>query len=405
MKNSYQSTEPAIVVDFKEALNRIIRTRDLEIISDTVIKGITINETGRKYQVSPERVRQIKRRSIPIIRPVSSEIKIIAELENILKDYDLIHRSDLNDYSGSSKQLINLYNYIFKPVKKLKSIGPGFYSFHNKKEINKLIKARIDAGGGQIDIFEVINSLNSSSLSRQKIAELFSNFKMITCIYSNVYFGITKRACLPVIIKNFFRGGIDLNNEADFNRLDNYYKEFNSDSKVKDTKKSYLAVLSKFPDGIIKLGPGRFTHIDNDHILPTLLKSIIAKIARDLQKYEEVDINKYYQECQQEPDFIDVESRTHLYSRLRAEYGHRFNFYREPRIISGKTGEGQKPPKKDIFEDYIRSQGGSVERLELKEHFMLRYQWTAIQIQKHINNASNIIVEKIDNIKYVRLLN
>lgn len=79
---------------------------------------------------------------------------------------------------------------------------------------------------------------------------------MTTCIYGNVFYGIHKKTCLPLIIKNFFRGGIDLHNEDDFKRLVNYYKEFNSDSTVKDTMKSYLTVFSKFPEGIIKMGPG-----------------------------------------------------------------------------------------------------------------------------------------------------
>lgn len=71
--------------------------------------------------------------------------------------------------------------------------------------------------------------------------------------------------------------------------------------------------------------------------------------------------------------------------------------------MPGRTGEGQKPSKKDIFAGYIRNQGGSVERAELKTHFKDEYKWTATQICHHINNADNVVIEKIDDIKYVKL--
>jgi len=400
---------------FKETISDLISERNLDIITEKIIENKTYKELGKQYNITPVRVQQIVRSSIATIKPEAERFDFINKLNRLLKDFELIHISDLRLINSensqaqlspeSLKKKVRLFNSLVSKEDKVNLIGDKFISIYPKDNLFKAIKAVIQLEGDQVHLLDLIKNIRTPGVNKEKAREFFSSFKKLTYIEGHIFYGTLKSQILQVIIKNFFPDGINFQNEDQFNRFVNYFKEFNDSKRLSHTKESYLSTIYKYPENLIKLSPFKYIHVDNDSINFSLIEKIGIELETDLKTMQEVDIARYYNKYKYSRDFQNVISPAHLYSRLKQEYSHKFNFYKEPRILPAVTKKTGIAYKKEIFENHIRAEGGKIERSRLKESLQEEYNWTARQICQHINNASNIIVEKIDNIKYVRLLN
>ncbi|MFN2362934.1 MAG: hypothetical protein ABR596_01460, partial [Halarsenatibacteraceae bacterium] len=298
---------------FKGEVSDLLCKRDLDIIAETIIEGKSADELSQKHEISYVRVKQIIRNCKFILKPEKERFIFIDKLNSLLKDYDLIHISKLKTINSQASHLrlnpallrkrVNLFNYLANPKEQINLIGDKFISIYPETVLLKAIRTEIEAEGGQVNLFDLIDKIRISNINNIKAREFFSVFDRLTFINGIIFYGNFKSKTLKLILKNFFPEGIDLNNEVQFNSLVNYYKEFNNSERLSHSKDSYLATLYKYPDQIIKLNPFKFIHVDNDPISPGLLENICGDIEKDFREKEEVDIARYYNKYQDSLEF------------------------------------------------------------------------------------------------------
>lgn len=388
----------------------IIPERDWNMMVER-INGRTLEEIGKNYEVTRERVRQIIAKGFETL--FGRYEKLFTSIAEELTQYPFINIYDYfnereDTLIDNASSLLQAYSVPFKIYGNYITIEErevfydklnSFYSdiAKNKDEthiysLNEIEEYVLDYFSGKelYSLRKVVEDLISKSF--EEIGENNYNFKS----------KISKARMCQIVFEKEFAQGLAIYKQQNLfiKKLNEYFPgEF-----VNDSARSIIANLTRDDNVILLWEVGFFKHISSVHenvskeTLAPIKDWLLLKLSEDIKQ---INANAAFGEFKELLNSLEIDTEHALFSLLKIHFPEAFNYSRSPTLVM--VGH-ERMEKKRIIEQYIKERNDYVSNEELSEHFMETLGWTKTMYDQSIS-ASEVLIKTFDGIVHEDCLN
>ena len=393
---------------------KFLNERDWEILQLRV-SGVTLEQIGKKFEISRERVRQIVKKSFDsMFKQYQKYFEYITDKikKNLFVNINsLFEKDDLN----IMRSIIEVYDLPFNIYKDYLYTGSredfiemidNFKSNINKSRSETYIYTREEIEEYVVD-FLTDNMVKGDNTDAKHVETLVNDLIKESFESTNVHNQyvykqkLTKARMCQIVFEKEFSNGLNVYKEIDkfVEKLLQYYpEEFRHDSE-----RSIIANLTRDEEIIILWKVGYFKHISAIH--PDINANTLAPIKDWLQSQlneNNIQINtraafgKFANVLKK----LEIDTEHALFSLLKIHFPKAFNYSRSPNLVM--VGHERKEKKK-IIEDFVRGFNGYVKNETLINHFIKTLGWKQTMYEQNVA-ASEFLIKTSDGLIHVDCL-
>jgi len=376
-----------------------IKPKFLKILKSRLLDKTTLQETGKIYSLTRERVRQIENMSVLKLSALINKDIIIETLSNILRKSILY----IDELPIENQELRLLYCEILShPQSKVKVIFD--------KELMALVEEREYSFRGIISKIEDTFQKGGKSLFYeidlmdylQAVFPKFSNIENLINILiekgiliklndKEYFFHYLYQSKKPMIefVFSLYPKGIDLYKDIDFikNELDKYFPNV----FTQEDKERRIATAVGNSENIFLWDWGKYIHIDYINLI--LEEYDFNKILKYIDSYlkdTQIDLEFCFKEFKKELLNIEIENKFALYTCLKLKFPDDYSYHKAPWI--SKPGMEKKSLTETLLnlmtEDRIYSLDELVSYMKTKK----------LRVQQLIEYSIDVIA--VDTFRY-----
>jgi RNA polymerase sigma factor (sigma-70 family) len=371
-------------------LANVLKENEYKILKYRYGEKLTLEETGKHFSVTRERVRQIAKKALKkvkmhlgrnyfyfVVSLFSSSRSIITKeelLAMIGKENEFLAEILKEDVNGFT-YFIKLDAYFFTPGKKIKFDNiddfmgdlPNFFYFNE-------YESALD---------EILKSIGIENPSIQMIKALIEDygFKQYGEIFSRTKLSIID--ILEILFRNFitvpFR--IDEEGYAQIQELAKKHLNYEFSSSVRA-----LDARIRDSDHILLVDRLTFQWFDSESFDQTIITKIDAYLKKRLKETNIINIEEVYNEFEADLQHLKINNKLHLYSIVR--------FYLDEDYIIGKgntlnifKNDADKINIEDSLLKTIQSFGGYCDKSQLQEIL----QWQPYKLDLGISSSKKLM--------------
>lgn len=388
-------------LDLNKFINKVILSNDidartLQICQDRYINDKTLEETGKRHDITRERVRQITSK-------IEKKILTLNIQEGLMLIIKFLFNEKIINYSDLEKMIKIEYKFIFEILKKDKAKNIKYYpltnrihlldkeEFFDKKDIDKriinIIK-ELDIFGNYDEIIDSIKILECEigPINNNIIQNIFKKYKIrkVNDKYIRLKDIKTNADRIELYMKTIFQDDLDFSNEETTYKLNRDFLIY-FDEKTNRNYRGWEALMIRV-DEIILIKPRTYIHINNLNINMPEIDFVKARIDYYLEEKEFIFADKLYSDLKEEFSNLIIKSKHELYSLIKYFYIDDLNFATGNSLKFSKKGTLEKNNTEilyDLCNDYKKP--------ITYEEIIDRTEWSKHRINMAISNSDNII--------------
>lgn len=377
-------------------LSSNIDARTLLICQERYINKKTLDETGQKFEITRERIRQITKQ-------IEKQFFSNHIQENFKKILNFLFVQNIIEYSDIEKMIKTDYILFFELFKLNKSKFIGYYpltnriylldkkiSFDNKKFNDKIknIINEIDIIGSYEQIIYSLKTLEDElgQLTNDIIENIFELYKIRKIKNQYIILKDIKanNDRLEIYMKYIYKDFLDLSNNKNIDKLNSDFLIYFGEETTR-TSRSWEGIISRIEE-LILINPRTYIHINNLKIDMSEIDFIKNQIDKYLNEMDFIYADTLYLDLEKKYSNIAIKSKHEMYSLIKYFYIDDFNF---------ATGNSLKFSKKDTLKqtntEILYSICNEYKKPITYKEIIARTQWSKHRIEMAISNSDEII--------------
>jgi RNA polymerase sigma factor (sigma-70 family) len=394
-----QKTPAAIINDLKTSMPE----RDYSIIVHRYGMGLTLEETGKHFGVTRERVRQVAKKAV---KKLSAHIKRqhFAEIVKVLSPHEaFITEEQLVEIVGSEYAfIVGLLKQEDLLLKYNDTLEMFFLSDIDKKDLKQVeeffddLPLLFPSSAFHQSLEEVLQTIGIENPSEEVLQRMFekARYKRYGEVYSRSR--LTMNQVLNYLFKHHIKEPlkVDEAGAAYLQELAKHHLDYDLGSTLR-------AIDARIRDAedVILVDSATFMYFDSDNFDQVFISQVEDFLFAQFEKKEVVNTEEIYEHFSDQVQSLGIISKLHLYSLIR--------YYLDDKFIVGKgntlnifTSENAMLSREDRLIAFMKNHGGHCTKDQLLEVMKPLYKvdFAVAQSDKLIPWGTNSVI-LVENLK------